>query len=233
MTGSNLVHKAVQYQKTVTGNTFEIYSVFQNSSVKALQLSVEQCSWLPKQSRQSYSQWVGCCFTATDDLKKQIDGCYQQFEQLFSSLEKESVEPAVKLMAEKPPKTKPVASRKASAEKTKATATPTIDKDKAKTSSTSTGAANSKITPVITTRSGRKKAVTKTPRATKEVTVKEKSSPADSSSTTVTAGVKKEVTEIAQPIKEAAPAISMLPVDRNPKTTTPLVVEKKSTLKSS
>jgi hypothetical protein len=233
MTGSNLVHKAVQYQKTVTDNTFEIYSVFQNSSVKALQLSVEQCSWLPKQSRQSSSQWVGCYCTATDDLKKQIDGCYQQFEQLFSSLEKESVEPAVKLMAEKPPKTKPVATRKASAEKTKATATPTIDKDKAKTSSTSTGAANSKITPAITTRSGRKKAVTKTPRTTKEVTVKEKSSPADSSSTTVTAGVKKEVTEIAQPIKEAAPAISRLPVDRNPKTTTPLVVEKKSTLKSS
>ena len=203
MTGSNVVHMAVQYQKAITDNVFEIYSVFQNSSVKALQLSIEQCSWLPEPSRQSCSQWVGCCFTATDDLKKQIDGSYQQFEQLFSSLETESVEPAVKLMTETPPKTKLVATRKASAEKTKATGTPTIDKDKAKTISTSTGAANSKITPVITTRSGRKKAV------------------------------KKEVTEIAQPIKEAAPAMSRPPVDRNPKTTTPLVVEKKSTLKSS
>ena len=84
MTELNVMCEAVRYQKTITDSTFEILSLLQNSSNEVLQQSLEQCSWLPEETRRNYNQWINCCRSASDDLKKNVDGCYQSLEEIIA-----------------------------------------------------------------------------------------------------------------------------------------------------
>ena len=162
MTELNVMCEAVRYQKTLTDNTFEILSLLQKSSNEAFQQSLEQCSWLPEETKQDYNQWVSYSRSASDDLKKLMDGCYQQLEQQFALWGEESASPTEEIIAEAPLiETKVAVTRKVSAVKTKVTAT-SSGQSKTKSSSTSTGAENRKASPATAPRSNRKKPATKT-----------------------------------------------------------------------
>lgn len=173
MTELNVMCEAVRYQKTLTDNTFEILSLLQKSSNEAFQQSLEQCSWLPEETKQDYNQWVSYSRSASDDLKKLMDGCYQQLEQQFAFWGEESASPTEEIIAEAPLiETKVAVTRKVSAVKTKVTAT-SSGQSKTKSSSTSTGAENRKASPAAAARSSRKKPATKTQSTKKEAAVKE------------------------------------------------------------
>ncbi len=221
MTGWNLVHQAVQYQKVVTDNTFEIISVFQNSSNELLQQSLEQCSWLPEQNRQDYSQWVSGCFTAADYLKKLIDGGYRQLEQQYSSQGKESEELAAKQPVDASTKTKPAATSKVSVVKS-----PKVTKAAAVKMKNSSVAS-----PLTAAIGGVKEKIAKAPRAAKEVPVKKEVAKTPKAAKEIP--VRKEVTKTSKAaakapvVKKGSPQVAS-PVASNPKVTMKKVEEIKN-----
>ncbi len=227
MTKLNVMCEAVRFQKSLSDNTFEMLSILQSSSNDALRQSLDHCSWLPQETMTDYKQWLSYSRSASDELKKLIDGCYQQFEQHCSFWGEERVSPADETSAEVPPvKPKAAVTRKVSAAKANVTDRP-AGGSKAKPGPTQTEAEGRKASPAKAVRKVRKKPAAKTQNAKNKVAEKDKNLLTDSSPKAVAAEVKREVVEASPIAKKAAPATDKPPVERNADSATPLIAEKK------
>lgn len=94
MDSTSYVSEAIRYQKIASDQFFQLMSYCQNSSEELLQKTLDQCIWLPGDSKESCLDWSASCRETTKFLQEIVDSGFEQAEQIF-------VYPAKKVAGEK------------------------------------------------------------------------------------------------------------------------------------
>ncbi|MCP4341586.1 MAG: hypothetical protein GY799_22580 [Desulfobulbaceae bacterium] len=85
MDNTAFMSKAIRYQKTAADQVFELMSLYQSSSEELLKKTLEQFTWLPGISKESYLSWNSSYQESTNRLKDMVDTGFEQVEQVFAS----------------------------------------------------------------------------------------------------------------------------------------------------
>lgn len=203
MYNSAFISKAIGYQKTATDQMFALMSQYQSNTEELLQKTLDQCTWLPGISKESYLRWSASYLESTQYLKGMVDTGFEQVEQVFAS-------PVIKDTTEKKPQasgqnaapSQKAASRKKTRpqpKKTVSKATPSKAKapvQKAQASKSASTAASAESVPKTTPAKGKTSAA-KSPAS---------KSPAQPVTTSVS---------VASAPKKAEPSISKTPEQKS------------------
>lgn len=113
MDNIGFISQAIRYQKTAVDQVFELMSQYQSNSDELLQNTLDQCSWLPGVSKESYLHWSASYQEGTNYLKGIVDTGFEQVEQVFTSpAPKDSTEKKTQLIGQSTTPSQKTASRK-------------------------------------------------------------------------------------------------------------------------
>lgn len=90
MNSTSFVAEAIRYQKMASAQIFELLSLCQSNSEDLLQKTIDQCAWLPANSKESCLDWSASCRETTKYIQDLVDTGFAQVEQVFevSAIEK-------------------------------------------------------------------------------------------------------------------------------------------------
>ena len=83
MDSTSYVSEAIRYQKIASDQFFQLMSYCQNNSEELLQKTLDQCIWLPGDSKESCLDWSASCRETTKFLQEIVDSGFEQVEQIF------------------------------------------------------------------------------------------------------------------------------------------------------
>lgn len=89
MDSTSFVSETIRYQKMTSDQIFELLTLCQSNSEDLLQKTLDQCDWLPANSKESCLDWSASCREATKFIQDIVDNGFEQVEQAF-------VAPAIK-----------------------------------------------------------------------------------------------------------------------------------------
>lgn len=113
MDNIGFISQAIRYQKTAVDQVFELMSQYQSNSDELLQNTLDQFSWLPGVSKESYLHWSASYQEGTNYLKGIVDTGFEQVEQVFTSpAPKDSTEKKTQLIGQSTTPSQKTASRK-------------------------------------------------------------------------------------------------------------------------
>jgi hypothetical protein len=121
MNSTSFVAEAIRYQKMASAQIFDLVTLCQSNSEDLLQKTLDQCAWLPANSKESCLNWSASCRETTKFIQDLVDNGFAQAEQVFvasaivespekSPQPKQAAAPSVKTA--KPKKAAPARKRK-------------------------------------------------------------------------------------------------------------------------
>ncbi len=84
MDQKEMVKQMVKFNKAAFDNTFGALSLLQDQMERTMKIMVEQATWLPKEGKQVFEEWVKACKKGGEDFKKAVNDGFTRLESFFA-----------------------------------------------------------------------------------------------------------------------------------------------------
>ncbi len=83
MEQKQILQQVIDFNKTSFENTYEAVMLIQDQAEKAVNMIMEQASWIPKEGKSVLNEWSGTCKKGRTELKKIVDDNFKKVEEMI------------------------------------------------------------------------------------------------------------------------------------------------------
>ena len=87
MDQKQVLKQMIEFNKTTFDNSFNAMVMLQEQTERAVNMVLEQATWLPEEGKKALSEWVKAYKKGRDDFKKVVDHSFEKVEDFFASFE--------------------------------------------------------------------------------------------------------------------------------------------------
>lgn len=91
----NITKQVIDFQKMSFSNWYDTVAMLQDQATSAMDLAMDQNTWMPEEGRKAIQNWVSACQKERGRLKSYIDEGFAGLEKIMTE-SKKAIQPKIK-----------------------------------------------------------------------------------------------------------------------------------------